>query len=491
MRAGSKRRTIIVRVKTGCVTCKIRRVKCDEAKPACLRCTRTGRKCDGYEPADKENVTEKGSRRLTLAGHGSNLPLQTTHIYSIPFQIPGSQNDRQLLHYYCVHASKDVAGFSIGSSEFWSQFILQRCHVEPVVLNAVIAVASIHRDYVTKEGDIGPVGIESPTIREYNRALRKLRKYLRSPNHSIEVVLVCCTLFYCFDAIRGECEWAFKHLQTGIGLFRNWVKESDKRLQDLSIMSDEEPYNPLILAYLRLDMQATTFDDARLPALSFISHNEGLEQAESITPYDFKSLSHAQTVLDKLQHRVLTFLASNVRYKNTAAEELPEPVSQELQALKEHMRLWQVAFDSVLERTPTDLQTSCKNSVLVLGIRVNIINIMIASSYPSSIEQTGGLDGYFRDILSESDMLVSMQLAHGQLHLRSWSSESSIVMPLFLIVLKCSDSQLRSRALALLAKLSRREGLMDGDMMASIAKSLLAVKVNGEPFKENKESPTL
>lgn len=36
------------KVRTGCQTCKIRRKKCDETKPACLRCTTTGRNCDGY-----------------------------------------------------------------------------------------------------------------------------------------------------------------------------------------------------------------------------------------------------------------------------------------------------------------------------------------------------------------------------------------------------------------------------------------------------------
>lgn len=39
------------KVRTGCLTCKIRRKKCDETKPACLRCTSTGRKCDGYAAA--------------------------------------------------------------------------------------------------------------------------------------------------------------------------------------------------------------------------------------------------------------------------------------------------------------------------------------------------------------------------------------------------------------------------------------------------------
>lgn len=36
------------KVRTGCLTCKIRRKKCDETKPSCRRCTSTVRKCDGY-----------------------------------------------------------------------------------------------------------------------------------------------------------------------------------------------------------------------------------------------------------------------------------------------------------------------------------------------------------------------------------------------------------------------------------------------------------
>ncbi len=36
------------RCATGCLTCRIRKVKCDEGKPTCARCTSTGRTCDGY-----------------------------------------------------------------------------------------------------------------------------------------------------------------------------------------------------------------------------------------------------------------------------------------------------------------------------------------------------------------------------------------------------------------------------------------------------------
>ena len=45
------------KTRSGCLTCKIRRKKCGEEKPACLRCTNTGRKCDGYPNINKTGLS--------------------------------------------------------------------------------------------------------------------------------------------------------------------------------------------------------------------------------------------------------------------------------------------------------------------------------------------------------------------------------------------------------------------------------------------------
>ncbi|WBW72012.1 DNA-binding transcription factor Moc3 [Schizosaccharomyces osmophilus] len=36
------------RTKTGCLTCRRRRIKCDETKPLCANCSKSNRKCEGY-----------------------------------------------------------------------------------------------------------------------------------------------------------------------------------------------------------------------------------------------------------------------------------------------------------------------------------------------------------------------------------------------------------------------------------------------------------
>ncbi|KAI3321697.1 hypothetical protein HD806DRAFT_501757 [Xylariaceae sp. AK1471] len=54
-----KRRAAHAKARTGCLTCKKRRVKCDEAKPSCARCIKSGHRCAGYE--DANSTVRKGS----------------------------------------------------------------------------------------------------------------------------------------------------------------------------------------------------------------------------------------------------------------------------------------------------------------------------------------------------------------------------------------------------------------------------------------------
>ncbi|RMJ06638.1 hypothetical protein CDV36_013771 [Fusarium kuroshium] len=52
------KKTNIVRTRTGCITCRERRKKCDEKKPACSTCSRLGKRCEKYKAGfNFKNVT--------------------------------------------------------------------------------------------------------------------------------------------------------------------------------------------------------------------------------------------------------------------------------------------------------------------------------------------------------------------------------------------------------------------------------------------------
>lgn len=60
------------KVRSGCATCKQRRVKCDEGRPTCLRCRASGKECLGYGTIPKPSVLDP-SRTKTLATRGRSV----------------------------------------------------------------------------------------------------------------------------------------------------------------------------------------------------------------------------------------------------------------------------------------------------------------------------------------------------------------------------------------------------------------------------------
>ncbi|KAF2677407.1 hypothetical protein K458DRAFT_319508, partial [Lentithecium fluviatile CBS 122367] len=123
------------KTKTGCLTCRIRRVKCDEAKPICQRCESTGRKCDGY-----------------------TTPSANMHPYSIAYtppqlmlpSVPGldlnSTEEQEAFHFYKYHTASELSGFF--DSSFWQFEVLQASHTLPAIRHAIIAMAALHRKFI-------------------------------------------------------------------------------------------------------------------------------------------------------------------------------------------------------------------------------------------------------------------------------------------------------------------------------------------------------
>ncbi|VUC23755.1 unnamed protein product [Clonostachys rosea] len=79
----------------GCLTCKQRRVKCDEGKPSCQKCFRMGRQCGGYEkppvtlrfkpqtfsytrPGRRAHIIDKAAAKAVQGGSDASLSISRT-----------------------------------------------------------------------------------------------------------------------------------------------------------------------------------------------------------------------------------------------------------------------------------------------------------------------------------------------------------------------------------------------------------------------------
>jgi len=74
----------ITRTRTGCRTCRDRKVKCGEEKPQCLNCQRTNHICPGYAPA---TVFKARRTSRQLRDTSSDSPADTEGTNTSPLQL--------------------------------------------------------------------------------------------------------------------------------------------------------------------------------------------------------------------------------------------------------------------------------------------------------------------------------------------------------------------------------------------------------------------
>lgn len=149
------------RVKTGCLTCRQRRVKCDERKPTCERCQVANVYCEGY---DNQRRLESGTRPLAvgssqsqrshpssyshhpLARHRADgLPIVGDHTHPTGAErLPHPRARDVLAHHQYTFRTAPIL-FREDHLYFWQERILETAWTYEYVYDAVLALGTIHR----------------------------------------------------------------------------------------------------------------------------------------------------------------------------------------------------------------------------------------------------------------------------------------------------------------------------------------------------------
>lgn len=437
-----------------------RHIKCDETKPSCQKCATAGWKCDGYE-----------SRPASVASTSPPASALSIGSYAIPFRIPGSQKDRQILHYFCVQASRDIAGFL--DSEFWSRTVLEASHHDTAVRHALVSLSVLHLNYVTAS-DHSTVS-RSDIIAQYGKALRALGKRVEEATvDSTRVALICCILFYCFESTLGNSDAAMHHLQGGLRLLSQHRQSCGNR--------DSEGITALTRVFERLDLQATMFDDGRVPYLDLTPVSIPEELADR--PFDnvvFSRLEDACDSLVTLQNRLFHFLTKNLHLKTFEEEFIPAVILMEKQDLQDQFDKWKADFDKFAHHSDRCSRGNCGIPTLLIQWRVS--HMLLEAEYPFNWSVFGaGPNPDAEEIISLARSVLKLtsernaSMGATTTLRRNFSSETGIIAPLFILAMKCSDRTVCDRATELLSMTQRREGLYDSESMAAIVRRFTAAK---------------
>ncbi len=119
---------------------RIRKVKCDEDRPACNRCVSTGRVCDGYGVWG-HGVNFHGHRQRPPVSKDSNVVAPLLSLSVSLFT--GLSDEREFLEWFKCRTSKKIPGASILA--LWDVLLYPASLSEPALLHAILSLSSLHK----------------------------------------------------------------------------------------------------------------------------------------------------------------------------------------------------------------------------------------------------------------------------------------------------------------------------------------------------------
>ncbi|KAB5570208.1 hypothetical protein GE09DRAFT_699389 [Coniochaeta sp. 2T2.1] len=455
-RKGSKK------VRTGCITCKIRKVKCDEVKPFCMRCTKTGRKCDGY--LDPKSIARSRRRSSGQAPHTSLF-----FIYEW-----ASLDEKRSFHFFQHVTAPTLSGDF--DAFFWRVLVLQICQTEPAVKHAVLAVSSLHEGMLQDTHTVTPYADgssrQSFALQQYNKAIACMLEQMAEAPCKPLGPLLTCVLFVCIEFMQNKDKESLIHLEQGRQILVQLQRKASSTTPEMEMIKQH-----LVPMYTRLSLTSFMFGGNPVPIPS------QLKMLREV-PCVFESIDEAQYCLYDFMDECMRFTRrTRVGRATSTTPECEANLKQHQDYLMGKLAKIDVAWSLYQVSKPTDAQ---EGAVKLLSIHLRLNRICLATAL--STRETD-FDAYLPDFAAiiplASDFLEASNRnpstdrkysaatgnpVHPSGRRSMFSFGLHVIAPLYFVVTKCRHPIIRRAALDLLKRnSSRRENLWRANIMAEIA----------------------
>lgn len=459
------------RSRTGCITCRIRRVKCDESKPSCQRCVSAKRQCDGY--IITATSTDSSSSGHFLSGRALAAAVRRLHVIGPASRVLGTAiptQESSCFDFFRVCTSQMTA--SVFPAPFWSSQVLQVSHSEPAAWKAAVAVGALHRRWEcsSRLGGAGTTGgeVESFTrqaLAHYCGAI-SLAKDVKDP----QVLVVVSAILAAAANMAGRWADSQVHIRSGMRLLEGAsLGQGRGRGGEMESVAH---------ALGRLDFQAMLFNDSRAE-YKYIDEDGRIPNGFGVmtpVPERFEDLTHASTVIFGLMRYYFTMMAAG------GMGFLPPQEVGEIHArVVQEAGKWERELDRLVgeldrpgasrQRTEEEEKVlATKQAVLSLRLYFATFSLLLAAGVAGPEGRWDAHQATFDRIVALAQDLENNTKSPLPFFM---SLEPGIVMPLFLVAIRCRHPVTRRRALDLLRRLKRQEGMWSSSGAAVVATQVI------------------
>ncbi|CEJ94913.1 hypothetical protein VHEMI10419 [[Torrubiella] hemipterigena] len=462
-----KPRKFAPKSRLGCKTCKIRRIKCDLARPCCQKCQSTGRVCDGYpEPAGNNTIQKQ--QPLLLQTECRNIA-RLKPLMLAPAASPVERATMDFFQHVSINTMNEYM-----PSELWHNTVMLLAQTVPAVRHATLALAVTHRNHLDRLQQVQRLpaspGPEQIAQFHYQKAIQLLlgSDTGGSSNNAV-VTLLVCYLFVCFGSLSGQNNESLMHLQAGVKLSNDMMPS--KQVGAISLSDNQSIISQVSRRLERLNMQTAMFVTDWVPTNI---HKPGVFQA---TNGAFASLDEA---IDGIQ-----FLVSQTMrlHHNTTEVQLSSAVTPSdthklglpsRDTLLTQSSMWLPLFDNM----PPESKGG-SNSAVVMLIRLHyaIVRILLSCQQPGRELM---YDEYLSDFQKCTDMIDQITAIHSDQSSAFldpiWTPEIGIIPVLYIIGAKCRDPTVRRQVLMLLRRRPMRESIWDNLTTAKGIERIMAIE---------------
>ncbi|CAD6442484.1 e32295e1-7485-4bd1-9e09-2b32c334c8f3 [Sclerotinia trifoliorum] len=447
-------------VRTGCRTCKIRRVKCGEEKPFCKRCTSTGRRCDGYEIITDPKKPSSTKKQTSISTVVQSNALQDSL-------------EPVILDFFRAYTVAEFAGDF--STEFWERRIFQAATVEPSIRHCILALGAIHKNYIETYQQAQAAKYPTPTqafaFRQYTKAIRILRESIVRKPHSLEVTLISCILFICFDCLVGDQAAGLVHLKSGLRILDDINATNAPSSVAAQCARD---YSPLLLV---LGGQIAAFMNPKAGVdrgAFWAAMKRAGCSTSSFTP--FQSLEEARYALRTLGADILHTRHTNWRHvtEEMVTSEFGPMARSHYVALEN----WSNRLNAFTEKTSEISGTT--SPLAKRPIRIRGASILKSHHLLLSMNATEShTPAYkFEEMLDLSEELVREDKAYWNYRsMPRFMVDTGLIVPVVYTAVRSKDIEHKKRAIEILAQVPGREGLWDTQRAIHIIEGELAGKI--------------
>ncbi|TVY69017.1 putative transcriptional regulatory protein, partial [Lachnellula suecica] len=456
------------KVKTGCGTCKFRRIKCDEAKPICQRCASTGRKCDGY------------SSDITLS---STTPKYYTDlIQRVSVHIPGNAEEKRGFDFFIGNTAAELSGYY--DTSFWEKLILAASAQTPSLRHAVIGLGALHEGFLRKGLAPSSSSNGDPkaqlALNQYAKAMGELRRSLAKGKEEPLTALMSCILFVCFDCMRGWFESAMIHLESGLKILQDIRSSSSKN----RIIEDN--IAPLLM---RLSIQSIIYVGTRSPddQKAFARQLTDVFGKAIVVPEEFESLEEARKALEQLVDGLF-----RTNYTMGGHISVPLGPLDRFAIFDEYatqLSLWNHAFEKFMKTKSNNLSSREVQGAALLKIHHTTVKIMTGLSLGREGVNEKLLLKFsddFQIVVNLSKPLIAaieQDTKKGKPSL-TFVCDLGLIAPLYYVCVNCPVVSIRKAAMELLLWCPRREGMWNSVLIAQMIQQFWELEAKHKEAQE-------